>query len=115
MISGLRDPSVDWTDEQLAEALETVDQETDRLNRLVGNCSMPAACNRCPRCRHPPDGAHDTFIAALQSLTRPLMRWRSTLRRRCRVGSDPVLLERSLANVLSNALRTLPNTGCGDW
>ena len=37
MISGLRDPTVNWTDEQLAEALETVDQETDRLNRLVGN------------------------------------------------------------------------------
>ena len=37
MISGLRDPKVQWTDDQLAEALETVDQETDRLNRLVGN------------------------------------------------------------------------------
>ena len=37
MISGLRDTAVKWTDDQLGEALETVDHETDRLNRLVGN------------------------------------------------------------------------------
>ena len=37
MVSGLRDPSVAWTPEQTAEALLTVDEETDRLNRLVGN------------------------------------------------------------------------------
>ena len=37
MISGLRDPAVTWTGGQLDEALKTVDEETDRLNRLVGN------------------------------------------------------------------------------
>ena len=37
MVSGLRDPTVTWTDDQLGEALLTVEEETDRLNRLVGN------------------------------------------------------------------------------
>ena len=37
MVSGLRDPTVEWTADQIAEALLTVDEETDRLNRLVGN------------------------------------------------------------------------------
>lgn len=36
MVTGLLDRSVDWTDDQIAEALAAVDEETDRLNRLVG-------------------------------------------------------------------------------
>ena len=37
MVSGLRDPTVAWTTDEIAEALLTVDEETDRLNLLVGN------------------------------------------------------------------------------
>ena len=37
MVSGLRDSTVAWTPDQIAEALVTVDEETDRLTMLVGN------------------------------------------------------------------------------
>ncbi len=37
MISGLRDPTVEWKPEQIDEAHATIEEETDRLNRLVGN------------------------------------------------------------------------------
>ncbi len=37
MVSGLRDSTVAWTPDQIAEALVTVEEETDRLTMLVGN------------------------------------------------------------------------------
>ena len=37
MVSGLREPDVEWSPQQVSDALATVEAETDRLNRLVGN------------------------------------------------------------------------------
>lgn len=110
MVSGLRDPTVAWTTEQTAEALLTVDEETDRLNRLVGNLldasrlqigALAIAMRE--------SNLADIVSAALQSVNAP--------RRSVEVDiaddtplvmCDPTLLERSLANVLSNALRYTP-------
>jgi two-component system, OmpR family, sensor histidine kinase KdpD len=110
MISGLRDPAVKWTDAQLAEALETVDQETDRLNRLVGNLldasrlqigALAVAVR--------PTVLSDTVSAALQSLNVATDAIQVDIAAdAAAVMSDPVLLERSLANVISNALRHAP-------
>ena len=37
MVSGLLDSDVQWRVDQVRDALVTVDEEADRLNRLVGN------------------------------------------------------------------------------
>ena len=110
MISGLRDTSVAWTPAQLAEALLTVDEETDRLNRLVGNLldASRLQIGALAVALHPA-GVADVVGASLQSIGAtagsvevcidpdvPL------------VTCDPALLERSLANVISNAVRHNP-------
>ena len=110
MISGLRDPAVDWTDEQLAEALETVDQETDRLNRLVGNLLDASRLQiGALAVEIRPTALTDTVNAALQSLNVGLDEVQVEIASdAAAVMGDPVLLERSLANVISNALRHTP-------
>ena len=110
MVSGLRDPSVAWTKEQTAEALLTVDEETDRLNRLVGNlldASRLQIGALAVSLRE--SSLADVVSAALQSVNAP----RGSVEVHIdhdgpSVLCDPTLLERSLANVLSNALRHNP-------
>jgi two-component system sensor histidine kinase KdpD len=110
MISGLRDSSVAWTPDQMAEALATVDEESDRLNRLVGNL-LDASRLQIGALAVDiyPTSVADTVSTALHSIaaapgavaveiveTMPL------------VMADPALFERSLANVVSNAMRFCP-------
>jgi two-component system sensor histidine kinase KdpD len=106
MVSGLRDPDVAWTAPQVSEALATVDEETDRLNCLVGNLLdasrlqigalaveiaavdlvevVDAALNSLG------DRAHAVLVDIEESV--PLIR------------GDAALLERSVANCVSNAI-----------
>jgi len=107
MVSGLRDPTVDWAPEQLAEALAAVDEETDRLNGLVGNLLDASRLQIGALAVQPRDLAVDDVVqGALRSLgtiaasvvvesdeTLPLIR------------CDGALLERSIANVVANAVR----------
>ena len=110
MISGLRDPTVKWTDNQLAEALETVDQETDRLNGLVGNlldASRLQIGTLAVDIRA--TVLTDTVNSALRSLNAGPDDVQIDIASDVpEVKSDPVLLERSLANVIGNALRHSP-------
>jgi two-component system sensor histidine kinase KdpD len=110
MISGLRDPAVQWTDAQLAEALETVDHETDRLNRLVGNLLDASRLQiGALAVEISPTVLTDTVNSALQSLNvGPSQVQMDIASDVSAVMSDPMLLERSLANVISNALRHTP-------
>jgi two-component system sensor histidine kinase KdpD len=109
MISGLRDPAVKWTGSQLEEALKTVDEETDRLNKLVGNLldasrlqvgalaietEPTVVLDAIESALQTVDGSDDVEIDVLATV--PL------------VLSDPALLGRSLANVIANALRHNP-------
>jgi two-component system sensor histidine kinase KdpD len=110
MISGLRDPTVTWTGDQLAEALETVEQETDRLDRLVGNLLDASRLQiGALAVDIRPTALTDTVFSALQSLNVGdgvvTIDLASTIPA---VMSDPILLERTLANVLSNAIRHAP-------
>jgi two-component system sensor histidine kinase KdpD len=110
MISGLRDPAVNWTADQLAEALETVEQETDRLDRLVGNLLDASRLQiGALAVEIRPTVLTDTVSSALQSLNVPADEVQIEITPDVpAVLSDPMLLERSLANVISNAIRHTP-------
>jgi two-component system sensor histidine kinase KdpD len=110
MISGLRDPSVSWSPEQLAEALATVEEETDRLNRVVGNL---LDASRLQIGAMAVDLQHvqlaDVIAAALEDVNvRTHDVEVSVSAEAPPVIADPILLERSLVNVLSNAVRHNP-------
>jgi two-component system sensor histidine kinase KdpD len=110
MISGLRDPAVRWTPEQMADALATVEEETDRLNRVVGNlldASRLQIGAMAVDLQQVQFG--DTIAAALHELRAPGSSVDLALPSELPpVTADPGLLERSLVNVLSNALRHSP-------
>ena len=110
MISGLRDPGVEWTADQLAVALETVDQETDRLNRLVGNLLDASRLQiGALAVDLRPTVLTDTVNAALHSLgVGPDAVHTEIGADATAVIGDPVLLERCLANLIGNALRHAP-------
>ncbi|MCU1400298.1 MAG: putative turgor pressure sensor [Acidimicrobiales bacterium] len=110
MISGLRDPTVMWTPAQVAEALLTVDEETDRLNRLVGNLLDASRLQIGPLAVDLHTAMlGDVATAALQSLDSGADQVEvcigpDTPAVRC----DPTLLERSVANIVANAIRHSP-------
>ncbi len=107
MVSGLLDDDVDWTPAQVTEALVTVDEETDRLNRLVGNLLDASRLQIGAVAVEIVDvDVADVVAQALDSLgpvaanvvvdvppEMPLVR------------GDSALLERSVANCVSNAIR----------
>ena len=90
------------------EFLETIDEETDRLNALVGNLLDMSRLQTGALARLATAiGARGGRPAALASLgLARRRRSRSTSPRRCpRVLADPGLLERALANIVGNARR----------
>lgn len=111
MISGLRDTSVTWTPAELSEALATVDEETDRLNRLVGNlldASRLQSGALAVALR--PTALEEPISAAIQSIGEPAEAIDVEIPDDLPlVHADGALLERSLANVLANALRHSPS------
>ena len=111
MVSGLRDPAVEWKPDQVDEAHATIEEETDRLNRLVGNLldasrlqigalavelrptSVDAVVGSVARLLDAPPESLDIKPIPADFL----------------VVADSTLLERSLDNVVRNALRHAPN------
>lgn len=103
-VSGLRSVDVIWSPAQVQASLKAIDEETDRLNRLVGNLldagrlqAGTTAVNLRPTDIHEVvssalTGQHGRIDISIDDAL-PL------------VVADPALLERSLANVVSNALR----------
>jgi two-component system, OmpR family, sensor histidine kinase KdpD len=102
---------VEWTEDARQEFLETIDEETDRLNALVGNLLDMSRLNAGALEITPaPVGLEEVLPAAVRSIgarndsvdldvpeTLP------------RVLADRGLLERALANVIENAIRFSPS------
>ena len=107
-VSSLLQDDIDWTDADEHEFFLTIDEEADRLDRLVGNLlDMSRLQTGVLQMATRPVGWEEVVAAASSSLaigpddvldvdvseTLPP------------VEADPVLLERSVANVVANALR----------
>ncbi|MBI5088095.1 MAG: DUF4118 domain-containing protein [Actinobacteria bacterium] len=107
MVSGLRDPSVEFSADQISEALVTIEEETDRLNRLVGNLLDASRLQiGALAVDIRPASVAPVIVSALQSVNAPLGAVVIDVADgEHDVLCDPALLERSVANVVSNALR----------
>ncbi len=110
MVSGLRARDVAWTPAEIADALAAIDEETDRLNRVVGNlldASRMQSGALAVDVR--PTAIDEPVAAALSSIDAPSARVQIDLADDLPlVLADPVLLERSIANLVANALRYSP-------
>ncbi len=109
-VTSLLQRDVDWTDDARNEFLETIDQQTDRLNDLVGNLlDMSRLQTGALATRLAPVGVDEIVPAALESLGASAeqvdVHVAETLPR---VLADAGLLERALANVIGNALAASP-------
>jgi two-component system sensor histidine kinase KdpD len=110
MISGLRDPTVEWKPEQVEEAHATIEEETDRLNRLVGNL---LDASRLQIGSLAVDLQPTRIDTVLQAVARNIDAPDGALEIKPvpddgTVLADASLLERSLENVVRNALRHAP-------
>jgi two-component system sensor histidine kinase KdpD len=109
-VSSLLQRDVEWAPEARQEFLETIDEETDRLNAVVGNLlDMSRLQAGALEVSALPVGLDEVLPAALRSVGVPEgsveLDVPDTLPR---VLADRGLLERALANVISNAVRYSP-------
>jgi two-component system sensor histidine kinase KdpD len=107
MVSGVLDPGVQWSTDHLREALTSIDHETDRLNRLVGNLLDASRLQIGALALHPRAASVGEIVeASLRSLGEEASDVGVHLDDDvAEVMVDPPLLERSLANVVSNAVK----------
>ena len=117
MISGLRDPAVTWKPDQVEEAHATIEEEADRLNRLVGN--LLDSSRLAAGVVHP--DLHRVYLEetvqrALISIGKGATGFSRSAIDRVKVDvgdavvfADAGLLERVLANLIDNALRYAPD------
>jgi two-component system sensor histidine kinase KdpD len=110
-VTSLLQRDVDWTDEARGEFLRTIDEETDRLNALVGNLlDMSRLQAGALSVSVKPVGLDEVVPAALRSLGERAEQVRTEVPETLpRVMADVGLLERALANLLDNALRHCPD------
>jgi two-component system, OmpR family, sensor histidine kinase KdpD len=104
-VSSLRQPDMRWTPQETAEFLATIEEESDRLNNLVGNLlDMSRIQTGALAMVRGPIGLDEVVPRALASLPgggRDIeVDVPETLPR---VAADAALLERAIANVVANA------------
>jgi two-component system sensor histidine kinase KdpD len=110
-VTSLLQHDVDWTLEATTEFLQTIDEEADRLNRLVGNLlDMSRLETGALSVRPRPVGLEEVVAAALSSLpdrgAGVVVDVPETLPA---VVVDPALLERAVANLVANASQHTPS------
>jgi two-component system sensor histidine kinase KdpD len=102
---------VEWTSADRLEFLLTIDEESDRLNSLVGNLlDMSRLEAGAVRAQLRPVALEDVVPLALAGLAdrdRVDVKVPETLPQ---VLADPTLLERAIANLATNALRYSPSS-----
>jgi two-component system sensor histidine kinase KdpD len=109
-VTGLLQDDIRLPPEAAAELLATIDQQTDRLDRLVGNLlDMSRLQTGALSLHRRPIGVDEVVPAALASLgdhgRGVQVEVPETLPR---VQADPGLLERAVANIVANALAWSP-------
>jgi two-component system sensor histidine kinase KdpD len=109
-VTSLRQRDVEWTAAARDEFLATIDEETDRLDALVGNLlDMSRLQTGALEVSAVPVGLDEVLPAALTSLGAPAGAVRLDVSDSLpRVLADRGLLERALANVIANAIRFSP-------
>jgi two-component system sensor histidine kinase KdpD len=109
-VTSLLQRDVKWTSEARREFLRTIDEESDRLNALVGNLlDMSRLQAGALTVSAEPIGLEEVVPAALHSLGERASRVRTEVPETLpRVLADAGLLERALANLIDNALRHCP-------
>jgi two-component system sensor histidine kinase KdpD len=109
-VTSLRQPEIAWSEDDTAEFLRTIDEETDRLTNLVENLLDMSRINAgvlSPTVR--PLALEEVVPAALASLGDRAARVDTDVSESLpRVLADPALLERVVANIIDNAVRLSP-------
>ena len=108
-VSSLRQTDVEWSEEDQADLLATIEQNADRLDALIGNLldmSRLHTGSLQPFLR--PTAIDEVAPAALLGLDDSLRLEMTVPDGFPLVLADPGLLERVLANLFSNALRYSP-------
>ena len=109
-VSSLRQDDVEWTDDEVAEFLATIEEETDRLDGLVGNLldmsRIQTGSLTLVRRRVGLDEVVPKALAGLPDHGRSIDV--DVPEDLPRVDVDAALLERAIANVASNAMAWSP-------
>ena len=110
-VTSLLQDDVTWTADEAHEFLLTIDEESDRLNSLVGNLlDMSRLQTGSVEVSLTPVGVDEVIPAALASIgPRAAAVEVDVDETHPRVLADPGLLERALANVIANALNHSPD------
>jgi two-component system sensor histidine kinase KdpD len=109
-VTSLLSDDIEWSDEDLHAFLGTIEEETDRLNELVGNLlDMSRIETDTLEVLMKPVGVEEVVARALASLSGSTARVDVDVSEQlARVVADPALLERAVANLVSNALGYSP-------
>jgi two-component system, OmpR family, sensor histidine kinase KdpD len=109
-VTSLLQRDITWEPDAARDFLVTIDEETDRLNALVGNLlDMSRVQTGALQIRLEPIGLDEVVPAALASLGARATRVEAEIAETLpRVNADAGLLERALANVIDNAVAASP-------
>jgi two-component system, OmpR family, sensor histidine kinase KdpD len=108
-VSTLRQEDVQWTEEDRAELLATIEEGADRLSALIGNLlDMSRIHTGAVQPFLRPVSVDEIVPAAVHSIDAEATAVLDVPDDLPLVNTDPVLLERALANVVSNAARFSP-------
>ena len=110
-VSSLRQEDVQWTDADRAELLATIEEGADQLSALIGNLlDMSRIHTGAVQPFLRPVSVDEVVPAAVHSIDAEATAVLDVPDDLPLVNTDPVLLERALANVVSNAVRFSPST-----